>query len=252
MMPKLSLEGFPSRAVIMLAVVALFTTMTVAATDWVKAQGAQSLRVQVEGRMKHMQPSQLETVVQPYLTQDFFSVDLDALCDEIAALPWVNSVSARRSWPDRILLRVNERRIAARWGDTRAIGADGISFDPGVVTLPDALPRLHGPEGAEKLLLEGLVEMGDIVAHAGYVIQALWIDERGAWHVDLKDDQGALVSLHMGRTDIDNRMKRFMGPVRKALGKRISDAAYVDLRYGNGFAVRWRDPEGQASDQKSG
>jgi cell division protein FtsQ len=136
-----------------------------------------------------------------------------------------------------VVVRVWERQPLARWGATSLISHRGESFTPAAGTLPAGLPVLSGPKGTEGLLVESLAHFGEVLAPAGLKVVVIEIDERGAWSVAL--DAG--LAMRLGRDRIEERLRRFADVALPTLGDRIQQVAYVDLRYGNGFAVRWRD-----------
>ena len=73
--------------------------------------------------------TQIRAAVQPRLGKGFFALDLDAVQKAVAALPWVESVEARKRWPDTLELRIYERQPFARWNEKRLISRQGMVFD---------------------------------------------------------------------------------------------------------------------------
>ncbi len=57
-------------------------------------------------------------------------VDAEAASAAVTALPWVRSVEIRRGWPAEVVLAVVPRVPVARFGEARAVDADGVVFDP--------------------------------------------------------------------------------------------------------------------------
>ncbi len=49
-----------------------------------------------------------------------------------------------------------------------------------------------------------------------------------------------LVQQILGRRDFENRIERFVHVVKKNLGEKLLQAKEIDMRYTNGFAVRWK------------
>jgi cell division protein FtsQ len=68
----------------------------------------------------------------------------------------------------------------------------------------------------------------------GQVPVQLNVSPRRAWSIRV----GSGLTLELGRSDLENRLARFVLNYERAsqvLGRRVE---YVDLRYTNGFAVR--------------
>lgn len=197
-------------------------------------------RLYVAGELSHVSDRAVVEAARPHLGADFFDLDLDAIRDAVAAEPWLAVVQVHRRWPDGLVIRVREHRPVALWGEDAVLAADGSLFVPRGAR-PDGLPRLSGPEGSQARLRARLPELREILAPAGHGIAALDLDPRGAWRLEL--DNG--LELRLGRTDIETRVRRFVEHAAPALGERLQRAAYVDMRYGDGFAV------GRGGDRRS-
>ena len=66
-------------------------------------------------------------------------------------------------------------------------------------------------------------------------ISALVQDARGAWTLRLVNGLG----LKLGKSELIERVQRFITLYPKTLYERLADIETVDLRYTNGLAVRW-------------
>ena len=104
------------------------------------------------------------------------------------------------------------------------------------------LPLLAGPEGSEHTLAERYVQFEPMVQSVGVGIRRLSMDERRAWSAVLTNG----MELVLGRDAQQQRLARFVAVYPKVLAPRIQQIAAVDLRYTNGFAVRWRGKPGGA------
>jgi cell division protein FtsQ len=80
----------------------------------------------------------------------------------------------------------------------------------------------------------------------GLVIDELHQDARRAWHLKLSNG----MSVELGRKDPLQRLARFIGVYPAILASTTAAVIeQVDLRYSNGFALRWTQPAG---DEKTG
>src|SRR5690606_28309337 len=66
-------------------------------------------QLEVRGEFTHLSVDDVRAAAQPYLEVGFFEVDVGAMREAIAALPWVSSVRVERRWPGAIAIRVSER-----------------------------------------------------------------------------------------------------------------------------------------------
>ena len=69
-------------------------------------------------------------------------------------------------------------------------------------------------------------------------LTAVALSSRGGWRLELAS--GTVVEL--GRDDAQRRLKRFLDVWPRLAGTHASAPAYIDLRYENGFAMRWPEP----------
>jgi len=163
----------------------------------------------------------------------FFNIDVTAIRNTLVALPWVKEVSVHRIWPDGLRLVVNEQTAVVRWNETGLLNDQGHYFAPEKKSFPHGLPVLEGPEDSQELLLERFKLLKQFY---GLSIVRLRLNERRAWQFEL--DSG--LSVVLGRKDFENRIDRFVYIVMNNLGEKLSQVKEIDMRYTNGFAVRWK------------
>ena len=191
--------------------------------------------VQVEGDIRHIDPKQLAARIQRGVSGGFFSLDLEALSERLEALPWVYAVGVRRVWPDRLVVHIEEQQPIARWGDKLLLNRYGEVFDPGGAFGNLALPRISGVHGRETDLILFFAQADRVLAPLGLGMVALREDARGDQRLILANG----IELALGRKNRMKRLKRFAMAYRKTLQPFMNRIAVLDLRYANGFAVRW-------------
>ena len=198
----------------------------------------QAHRLYLQGELRQTRDEQVFEAVQPFLGVDLVALDIDGLYEAVHALPWVAEAKIRRRWPDGVWVFISEREAIARWGEDALISPTGEVFTAPTDSIPQDMVQLHGPEGTERDLLATYARTRQQLAAVDVVIQSMWIDPRGAWHLKVNND----LELKLGRHHLDERVQRFMDVVLGSLAPRLTEAEMIDLRYGNGFAVSWRPP----------
>ena len=196
----------------------------------------QAHRLYLQGQLQHIKDDEVLAAVEPYLGVDLLALDIDGLYEAVHALPWVTQAKIRRRWPDGVWVRVAEREAIARWGEEELLSPTGEVFAVPVDTIPEGLVKLHGPEGTERALLATFASTRGVLSAVDVQIESLWIDARGAWHLRVNNG----LELLLGRHELNQRVQRFVDVVLGSLAPRLIEAQYIDLRYGNGFAVGWR------------
>lgn len=233
-------------------VVRLVTLLVLAGTAWVLHRAGDPLRtpvaaIQLEGTLQRIPRQTVARVVAEPAQIGFFRVDLEGVRVALLGLPWVKEARVWRVWPDRLRVSIRERTPAARWAGGGLVDADGVLFHPPETEYPPGLPELEGPDGTQALVLRRHGELQDWLALSGLRVRRVAMDPRRAWRVDT--DRG--VSLLLGREPGETAVRRVSRVLPVLLAQWGEAVDSFDLRYPNGFAVRWR-PRPDASDPATG
>lgn len=193
-------------------------------------------QVVVHGEFYYIQPKQLEEKIKQKLDGSFFTLDVDRLQNKIEENPWVYSASIRKEWPRKLHVYIVEQDAFAIWNNDLLLNKFGDVFYANGVKVDDNLARLYGPEGNEKDVLKGYVDMQYLLKLHNFKISELVLSERYAWQVWLKSG----IHLNLGRSDKMTRVQRFIDlqPLLVEYGNK--KIARVDLRYDIGLAVSWQ------------
>ncbi len=190
--------------------------------------------VHIQGELHYLRRDDLQGLVQDVLGRNFFALETEVVHQGFADAPWVETVTVRRSWPDSLVVQLRERVPFGVWGENEMVDMNGRRFRPPAIPAGRNWPHLDGPAGHEALLIRVWDQAGTLLAEAGLRIRRLVQDQRRAWWITL--DNGMEISL--GRNNFEPRLRRLVA-VWPTLAGRGHEIAAVDLRYVNGFAVRW-------------
>jgi cell division protein FtsQ len=193
--------------------------------------------VRLNGELRNLNAADLRALVEPQLGQNFFALDIDAIHAAFAANPWIREVSVNRQWPDTVRIRFHERTVFGYWGEDEMIDSNGQRFRPTTIRQTGTWPRLAGPDGHELQLMKTYQEALALLQPVNLQLTRLVQDERRAWWMELANG----LELSLGREHFRQRLQRFIDIYPRILAEQIDRIALVDLRYINGFAVRWAD-----------
>jgi len=230
------------------ALLALALAATLAAAGWwlVQRPVFELRSVEIEAHAG----TQLRFVSTPLLRHalsrapgNFFTVDLDAVRARFETVPWVRRATARRIWPNRLVVTIEEHRPLALWGDGRLIDTYGELF---AANLDEAeedgpLPELSGPQGSELAVVARYDELRRWLAPLGRSPQAVHLSPRYAWTVRMDDGTTLLLGREQGLA-IEERVRRWVAVYPRVQAALDPRAEAVDLRYPNGFALRSTAP----------
>jgi cell division protein FtsQ len=205
-------------------------------SGWFAADRWPVTQLTVQAEFKHVSAEQIRATVLPRLGKGFFALNLDGVQKAVAALPWVESVEASKRWPDTLLLRVYERQPFARWNSNQLISREGKVF-----TVPDAadynqLPDLRGPDDHLAEVVSFFADVQKAFTGTHLKIAGVTLTDRGSWSV--ATDAGSQIVVG-DRDQAGRRLRRFLDVYPRVIAGHEQGFDYVDLRYTNGFAVKW-------------
>lgn len=190
--------------------------------------------VRVESPLHQVTEGEVRSLLARYTESGFLGVDVQDLRDELERNPWVASASVRRVWPDVLAIRITEETPIALWGDGALLNEARESFVAPLREPLNHLPRLAGPEGTEDMVFSQYQEFAAQLQRAGAELVSLSVNERGSWHLTLRDGPDLL----LGRDQVEARLERFVTMYASDLRAQLAQADAVDLRYRNGFSIR--------------
>ncbi len=182
-------------------------------------------------------------VLEPYIGQNFLSVDLREIQTALEGLAWVKSAVIKRQWPDAVAVEITEQVAVANWSHDSYINAQGDIFKPEHAVRSASRPLLIGPQDASKQdrseMLDYIKRIAQSIEPYGLVADQLVLNERGAWTLGLKS--GPMIELGADPDEfrLERSFKTFVSLDDEA--KRMVER--IDARYTNGVAVRWKEME---------
>jgi len=200
-------------------------------------------RLTVQSEFRHVGAQQIRAAVLPRLGKGFFALDLGAVRQAVAALPWVESVEASKRWPDTLLLRVYEREPFARWNGDRLISRQGELFKVPHADAFTDLPDLRGPDARMPEVVGFYADVLKAFVGTHLAITGVTLSDRGSW--SLATATGARIVLG-DREQAGARLRRFLAVYPQVAAGHGDGFVYADLRYTNGFAVKWPPPAAAA------
>ena len=230
----------------LLAIVLVALPVVAVVNGWIGAERWPLTKLRVHGEFERVDPAQLRAVVLPYAKSGFFAVELQGAQDAVEKLPWVEHAEVRKRWPDVLEVEVVEHTPFARWGADRLLSEQGRLFAIPKDLPLDALPQLDGPDSQVKEVVTLYNEARELFAPLGLRVQGLAMDRRGSWSLAL--DNGTEVVI--GRADARPRLERFVRMLPQLLARNAQPLQRADLRYTNGFALSWVEPETGADSRK--
>jgi cell division protein FtsQ len=227
---------------------ALFTAAMVslmgASVWWVSQRPMFTIRhVQVDSEpthpLRYVHEPVLRSVVSDRIGGNFFSIDLHSVREAFESVPWVRRATVRRVWPNSLHVTLEEHRAFAIWNSDGLLNTQGETFAANLDEAEEerALPRLSGPTGTERLVMERYLEMVEALKPLKLAPNQLDLSPRRAWTAKLSDGSMLLLGRDQG-VSIPERLALWIEVYPKVTERIGQRAQTIDLRYPNGFALR--------------
>ena len=192
--------------------------------------------VRTEGVFQYLSKDEVKTALEPLVKTGFFDADVQTIHAAVSALPWVESVTVKRVWPDAIDIKVREKKPFVRWGERSLISNQGVVFTPKSIEPFEDLLLVTGPDQQHLKVLEIMKGVKTALADQSLELAEFSINNRWAWKFKLANGLEVL----LGRYEQLKKLQRFLKTLTVLQQEQIDAMEIVDLRYPNGYSVSWK------------
>lgn len=200
--------------------------------------------INIEGQFVYLDEQSLQALANQSIKGGFFSLNVDAIRQQMQREPWVETITVRRIWPDALAINVIEQTPIALWNGVSLLNHKGSVFTPDINTLPNKLPSVTAPEGTEELILKELHRVKKEIQDLGIALTSIHLSERRSWKLSFNN-----LEVLLGKTEFEKRLQRFIELVPIALNENFTNISLIDLRYTNGFSVKREESKQLLSDK---
>lgn len=207
----------------------------------------------------HVHQADVLANLQGRLSGNFFTVHLDKVQQALLSVPWVRRVSVRRVWPNTLKIGIEEHIPQAVWkakGCSCLVNTHGEIFRIHPHDLlglekqqqrDNSLVNFIGTEGAAAEMTLFREKLQDIFMTLNWHLTTLELSQRYAWRAVFNND----IQIEFGREDhqpdLVTRAKQFVQALPKVTQLHPTKLVYADLRYPQGFAVRFQKEDNSAT-----
>lgn len=191
--------------------------------------------IELDAEFKRVNSEQIRVAVASYPERSFFKVKVDDIRENLMQIPWVQQVTIKKKWPNSIIIKVIEHKAVAVWNDNKLLNEKGEVFKVDSIDDLTALPSISGNDGNSQQIWDKYIRFNDIVKSTGFDIDTTKVSNRGGWSLYLSNG----ININLGSQKMDAKLVRLTDTWTKLLNKNKQLPHYIDLRYTNGYVVKW-------------
>lgn len=189
---------------------------------------------QLNGELKRVSSETIQTIVQPYIGESFWRVDLEKLHADLLRLEWVYKATVKRRWPNKVIISLEEQKPVARWREDGLLNQSGDVFYPHDITPFKDWVVLEGSPLQSRKLLHDLMTFQEVFKSLDWTIDALKQQPDGSWDIHFLSG----VTVLLDNEDWQAKLSRFIRALPKTKQTLRKFAQVFDLRYSNGFVIK--------------
>ncbi|MBE0469348.1 MAG: FtsQ-type POTRA domain-containing protein [Methyloprofundus sp.] len=195
--------------------------------------------VGVEGEFQYISKEDIQSKIIPLIQDGYFAIDLQEIQQAVMSLPWAEKVQVQRIWPDGVKLKLYEQKPVVRWQTDGLLNVRGEVFKPLNIDEFKFLPALYGPAEQRQQLLEIMYGLRVSLMDQGLRLTEFRVSNRQSWLLVMENG----MTVQLGRFEPLNKLTLLLKAFVVSGSELVNKMAYVDMRYPNGYAVRWRENE---------
>lgn len=189
--------------------------------------------VEVQGRLSIWQPKTIAEQLMWVKEHSFFSLDLVQVRRQIEQLPLITQVVVRKRWPGTVEVTLFEDVPVAVWNGDQLLSARGqLSAIPEGLSL-DGLAHMEGHRDNAEMAVRYFRRIQQLLAGQAVQVSRLAVTQTGSVQAELSNGW----SVEFGRQYFEERVQRLALLMQKLPQDAVQT---VDLRYGKGAAIAWR------------
>jgi cell division protein FtsQ len=207
-------------------------------------------KVELMTELQNQESTELQQVAARALKGGFFSLNTEQFRVELLKnLPWIKSVSVRKLWPETIQIAIKEHKPVGRWlsisstkkskAHLQMLSNEGLVFQP-ELTKEQMLKfsnfvLLTGPDSQAGVILDLCSKMNKRLTQIKVYMKRCGMNERRSWMISLTNN----MDIKLGKNETLKKLEQLIQVLSGHLKQYVDSIHYVDLRYTNGFSIKW-------------
>jgi len=177
----------------------------------------------------------ISNAVKYLYSKSFFDIDLNYLKNKLEKIEWVRKINVRRSYPNEIIIDIEEHTPILIWNNKMYINMYGEKFN--VSKIDKNIPLLISDESRINEVFTYFKLFNEKLSSRKLDFKITKIMENEIRSLTISLSSG--INIQLGSKDVNNKILLFF-EIYKSLNTRdLNKIRYIDMRYSNGFSVGW-------------
>ena len=177
----------------------------------------------------------ISKAVKYLYSKSFFDIDLNHLKNKLEKIEWVRKINVRRSYPNEIIIDIEEHIPILRWNNKMYINKYGEKFNASKID--KSIPILISDESRINEVFAYFKLFNEKLSSRKLDFKITKIMENEIRSLTISLSSG--INIQLGSKDVNNKIPLFF-EIYKSLNTRdLNKIRYIDMRYTNGFSVGW-------------
>ena len=176
-------------------------------------------------------------IAEKYLkNKSFFNINLDYLKNSIEKVAWVKNAYIRRSYPNEVIIFIEEYTPLAVWNNDSYISENGYIFSANKIE--KKLPKISSYSNRNIIIFEYFSLISDGIRKNKLNDKILLIKENEIRSLTVLLESN--IAIKFGSKNIEERIGIFFKAYKTLNTSDLKKIRYIDMRYSNGFSIGWK------------
>ena len=168
-------------------------------------------------------------------SKSFFDIDLNYLKNKLEKIEWVRKINVRRSYPNEIIIDIEEHTPILIWNNKMYINKYGEKFN--VSKIDKNIPILISDESRINEVFTYFELFNDKLSSRKLDFKITKIVENEIRSLTISLSSG--INIQLGSKDVNKKITLFFEIYKSLSTRDLNKIRYIDMRYSNGFSVGW-------------
>ena len=189
----------------------------------------------ISSELINVNEDDISKAVKYLYSKSFFDIDLNYLKNKLEKIEWVRKINVRRSYPNEIIIDIEEHTPILIWNNKMYINTYGEKFN--VSKIDKNIPILISDESRINEVFTYFKLFNEKLSSRKLDFKITKIMENEIRSLTISLSSG--INIQLGSKDVNIKIPLFFEIYNSLNTRDLNKIRYIDMRYSNGFSVGW-------------